>query len=359
MKKFLTVVVSVAMVMAMAMGCGGGSKDPVQTDAPDDSTQTEATEVDSSSETETPDATGTPEVGDIGLGPVEANEEYKIGCSIAERDQFLSFLQDAIVSEALAIGLDITALDAGDDSNLQLQHVQSFVNQGYDAIIMNLVDAGTVTAMEEMAGDIPIIYVNRTPGVELTKGESVYIGSNENFSGRYQGEFLAEYFNAKGMTDVKAVLLRGGTSAHADSRSEEAMKALADGGINVDYVFDESAGWSRVKAFELVNQFLVDDPEFDCIISNNDEMAIGAISALEVNGIEPSSIPIVGIDATPQALAQMQDGALAFTVYQDADAQGINAVRATVMILNGDDVDTLVDIPFEPVTVENYQDFMK
>ena len=213
--------------------------------------------------------------------------------------------------------------------------------------------------MEEEAGDIPIIYVNRTPGIELVKGESVYVGSDENLSGKYQGEFLGAYFNDKGVTDVKAVMIRGGASAHADLRTEQAKKALADAGINVEYVFDESAGWSRVEAFDLMNTFLLDDLEFDCIISNNDEMAIGAISALEINGIDPTSLPIVGIDATPQGLANLQDGKLAFTVYQDANAQGVNAVRATVMILNGDDVDTLVDIPFEPVTIDNYESYLK
>ena len=157
MKKFLTIVVSAAMVMAMAIGCGGGGEKETTTEAPEETTA--ATESEQDAEDAEAKEDDAPPAADVGLAPVKANGTYKIGCSIAERDQFLSYLQDAIVSEAQGIGLDITALDAGDNANSQLQHIQ-YLSPDYDAIIVNPVDAGTVPTMEEEAGDIPIIYVN-------------------------------------------------------------------------------------------------------------------------------------------------------------------------------------------------------
>ena len=77
-----------------------------------------------------------------------------------------------------------------------------------------------------------------------------------------------------------------------------------------------SADYDRAKAQQGVESFLETGKEFDCIISNNDAMALGAIKALENKGIDPASIPIVGIDATADAVEAIQNGTMSMSVFQ-------------------------------------------
>ena len=73
--------------------------------------------------------------------------------------------------------------------------------------------------------------------------------------------------------------------------------------------------------------------EYDCIISNNDAMALGAIEALKDQGIDPSTVPVVGIDATVDGRQAVKDGTLAMTVFQDANGQGYGALMAAANLV--------------------------
>jgi ABC-type sugar transport system substrate-binding protein len=87
-------------------------------------------------------------------------------------------------------------------------------------------------------------------------------------------------------------------------------------------------------------------------------MAIGAIMAIRQAGIAPGKILVGGVDATPDALAELEKGGLAVTVFQDARGQGRGALDAAVKLSRGEKVDSFVWIPFELVTRENYKSFL-
>lgn len=72
--------------------------------------------------------------------------------------------------------------------------------------------------------------------------------------------------------------------------------------------FQDDAGWDREKAKKMFEAFLKLNVSYDCIISNNDEMALGVIDAMEENGIDPSKVPILGLDATPEACKAISNG---------------------------------------------------
>ena len=120
-----------------------------------------------------------------------------------------------------------------------------------------------------------------------------------------------------------------------------------------------------------LESFLETGKEFDCIISNNDAMALGAIKALENKGIDPSSIPIVGIDATADAVEAIQNGTMSMSVFQSAAGQAEAAIRIAKSLIDGkpagegtdctvsDECDSLFYVPFEKVTSENVNDYAK
>ena len=89
---------------------------------------------------------------------------------------------------------------------------------------------------------------------------------------------------------------------------------------------------------------------FDAVIANNDEMAIGAIFAMEQAGMDPKS---VCIDATADALEQMRKGNLDVTVFQDAAGQGKGALDAALKLIRGEPIEPWVMIPYELVTPAN------
>jgi inositol transport system substrate-binding protein len=98
--------------------------------------------------------------------------------------------------------------------------------------------------------------------------------------------------------------------------------------------------------------------QIDAVASNNDEMALGALQAIEADG-KLGKIVVGGVDATPDALAAMDAGKLNVTVFQDAAGQGGGSVKAAISLVKGEKVDQLVYIPYQLVTPENYKDFKK
>jgi inositol transport system substrate-binding protein len=115
----------------------------------------------------------------------------------------------------------------------------------------------------------------------------------------------------------------------------------------------------RTEGNNLMTNWLTADLEFDAVIANNDEMAIGAIQALKAAGRDMDSVIIAGIDATADALAAMQAGDLDVTVFQNGAAQGKGAVDAMVKLIKGEEVEQKIWIPFELVTPDNMQAYIE
>lgn len=127
----------------------------------------------------------------------------------------------------------------------------------------------------------------------------------------------------------------------------------------IEIVEEQTANWKRVEAQDLMTNWLAGGLEFDAVIANNDEMATGAIQALKSAGRNMDDVVVAGIDATPDGLRAMQAGELDVTVFQNATKQGEVALSTAVAMAGGAVVDRHVWIPFEPVTPEDMQDYLK
>ena len=215
-----------------------------------------------------------------------------------------------------------------------------------------------------------VVFVNRVPDdTSILNENAVYVGSDEHTSGKFQGDFLAKYFNEKGQKDIKYILLRGIEGQTSTTlRSESVLQALADNGINATETYAKSCLYDRTEALNQMGNILADaSKEFDCIICNNDSMALGAIEACTQAG-RTIDFPIVGIDATADGRQAIKDGTLAMSVFQDPNGQGGGAVAAALNLINGDalnantnfEVDEtgfILWVPFEEVTPDNVADY--
>ena len=282
-----------------------------------------------------------------------------IGVSMAHFDLlFLADLREAMAARAKELGVKIQFEDAQGDIGKQLSQIQTFVAQKVDAVVVNPVDSAATPKMAKLIRDagIPLVYVNRQPFEPLKPGEPiVYVGSDENVPGKLQGEEIARLLNNVGNV---AIMMGDIATLAAIMRTEGVEKVIAQH-PEMKIVQKQTANWRRNEATDLMNEWLVAGTKVDAVAANNDEMAIGAIIALQQAGKNPKKIVIGGVDATRDALAEMEKGNLAVTVFQDAKGQGKTVVDSAIKLIKGEKFDSpYVYIPFQLVTRENYKEFI-
>ena len=341
MKLFATLAVTAAMVLSLA-ACGGGSSAPAASDSGSAST---------------------------GGGAAAAGGE-KITLIMSQRDEFLSSLEAGAKKAAGELGVNLVTQDANQDESKQIQYVQAAAADGQKAIIVNPINPSACQSIIDAAGDMKVVFVNRVPDdTSILNENAVYVGSDEHTSGKFQGDFLAKYFKDKGQTDIKYILLKGIEGQTSTTlRTESVLKALADNGINATETYAKSCLYDRTEALNQMGNILADaSKEFDCIICNNDSMALGAIEACTQAG-KTIDFPIVGIDATADGRQAIKDGTLAMSVFQDPNGQGGGAVAAALNLINGaplnegtnfdvDETGFILWVPFEEVTPDNVADY--
>ena len=125
---------------------------------------------------------------------------------------------------------------------------------------------------------------------------------------------------------------------------------------DIKIIAEQTANWDRAEAMALMENWLQMGDDIDGVVAQNDEMAIGALKAIQAAGKE-DSIKVVGIDAIADALTLVESGELIGTVYQDAVGQGAGAVEAAVRAVNGENLEKETLIPYKLVTVENLDEF--
>ncbi len=279
-----------------------------------------------------------------------------IGVSMALfDDNFLTVLRNGMSDYAKTLdGVELQIEDAQNDVSKQQSQIQNFIAAGVTAIIVNPVDTDATAAMSKIAADagIALVYVNREPvNVDTLPEKQAFVASNEQESGTLQTQEICKMLGGKG----KAVVMMGELSNQAARmRTKDIHDVLAtDQCKGIEIVEEQTANWSRTQGSDLLTNWLSAGVEFDAVISNNDEMAIGAIQALKAAGRSMDSVVVGGIDATQDALAAMAAGDLDVTVFQNAAGQGQGSVDAALKLAKGEAVEKKVYIPFELVTKEN------
>ncbi|WP_333816317.1 sugar ABC transporter substrate-binding protein [Tabrizicola sp.] len=288
-----------------------------------------------------------------------------IGVSMALfDDNFLTVLRNGIQSQADSAGLKVQIEDAQNDVAKQLDQINNFIASGVDAIIVNPVDTSATQAMSDAAAaaNIPLVYVNREPiNVDTLPDNQAFVASNEVDSGTLETIALCDNWAGEGKTEVNVYVLQGELSNQAAVQRTQDIYDVIEAGkckVKINVIDQQTANWSRDQAQNLMTNWLSTGAAFDGVISNNDEMAIGAIQAMKAAGIDMATVQVGGVDATQDALAAMQAGDLDVTVFQNAAAQGGGALDAAVKLSKGEAVDQKVYVPFELVTPANVADYV-
>lgn len=298
-----------------------------------------------------------------------SSEKVKVTLIMALRDEWLSEME-AGAQNNCPDNVELTTQDAQNDAARQLQQIEAARNSGAQAIIINLVDPETAPQMKEAAGDCKVVFVNRYPSDDSVLDENcVYVGSDEMTSGAFQAEWIVDHFAAQGKTDISYVMLNGTLGqTSTTNRTLSVKQGMEAGGLNATEATAALAcDFARDVAMDKFTP-LIGSVDFDLVICNNDGMALGVIEALEQKGIDPATVPIVGIDASTDGRVAIAEGKLAMSVFQNPVGQGRGAIIAATNMVNGDNIsadsgyetdDTgyVLWVPFEPVTIDNVADY--
>ncbi len=291
----------------------------------------------------------------------------QIGVSVARfDDNGLTVMRNGMAEhEAKLDGVSLQVEDATDDVAKQLDQINNFIASGVDAIIVNAVDTNATEAMSNAAASagVPLVYVNRQPiNMDTLPDGQAFVASNEIESGTLAAFQMCRQLRGEGKSGgAKAYVLMGQLSNQAAvQRTKDFHDVIGMDMCNFITIIDEqTANWSRDEAQDLMTNWISSGEPFDAVFGNNDEMAIGAIQAMKSAGISMEDVVVGGVDATSDALLAMQAGDMDVTVFQDLAGQGAGSIDTALALINGEEVDKTVFIPFKLVTPENIGDFLQ
>ncbi|MGH8023569.1 MAG: substrate-binding domain-containing protein [Limisphaerales bacterium] len=270
------------------------------------------------------------------------------------QDEFIIRIQDAVRAEAKKVGVNLIESDGQGNAENQISQVQDFLAQNVDAIILNPFDkAGSAPAVNlAIRAHKPIVVVNAI--VSNVDKAGAYVGSEDSEAGRIEAQRMADVLHGKG----NIVVIHGPNGHSAEVQRTQGIREILAKYPNIKVVAEQTANWNRAQALTLMENWLASGQKIDGVIAQNDEMALGALKAIEAAG-KGGQIAVIGIDAIPDALKAVADGQMIGTVFQDANKQGTMAVDLAVDLAEGKHVTHDHYIPFQLVTKTNVAEFMQ
>ncbi len=282
-------------------------------------------------------------------------EAMKVGYSCNNfNDTFQTYIADAAKAAAKEANITLDVQDAQEDVIKQQDQIKALIEQGVQGLIVVPVDTSAtepITAAAKEAG-IPLVYVNRNPFGESQPPENVYyIGTKEVDAGKFQAEYLKELLPDGGGVAILQGILSNEAALKRTEGNEEILK-----GTNFTILAKESANWQRDQGITLTENWITAyGDNLKVVLGNNDEMALGAVQALQAAG--KTEVIVMGVDATPDGKAAVENGTMACTVLQDPVAFGSGAVDILKKVTAGESVDAVTWLPFTLITPENVKEF--
>lgn len=270
-------------------------------------------------------------------------DKMTIGMSVSTlNNPFFVSLKEGAEKAAKEAGVNLIVLDAKDDTAKQVSDVEDLIQKKVSVLLINPTDSDAVVTAVKSANkaNIPVITVDRA----ANGGQVVsHVASDNVLGGKMAGEYILNTLKIKG----NIVELQGiaGTSAARD-RGKGFHQAV-DGNADVKVVASQPADFNRAKGLSVMENILQGNKDIKAVFAHNDEMALGALQAIEAAKL---NIAVVGFDATDDAVKAVKDGKMAATVAQKPALIGETAVKTAVKVIKGEKVEASIPVPLELVT---------
>ena len=308
-------------------------------------------------------------------GGEEGSDTVKIGVTIYQfDDNFMTLYRNdikAYFNDLNAQGgtqYDVQIVDAANDMATQTEQVNTFISQGVDLMIINLVQTSSGATIAKLCEDagIPVVFINREMADYSYPANQCYVGADARDSGTYQGQIiynLPEHGDVNGNGKVDYIMIMGDPeNSDAQFRTEYSIKYLTDNGVEVNCLLEETGNWDQAQGQEIAaNALAAHGNDIDVIFCNNDGMALGAFQAITAAGrTVGTDIYLVGVDALPECVQMVLDGTMTGTVLNDDVGQATAACETALTLLAGNAPEKTVNyVPYVMVTTENASQYAK
>ncbi|KAA6436629.1 sugar ABC transporter substrate-binding protein [Dyadobacter flavalbus] len=287
-------------------------------------------------------------------GGESSGKKLVVGATmLSMQNEFIVNVSDEMGSRAKALDVELITVDAERSALKQVEQVESFIAQGVDAIIMNPceVEASSPAVKLAMNAKIPIINVNS----ETSSKPTAFVGSDDTESARIAMKYIAEKLGGKG----NVLIMHGFMGQAAQIKRDAGAKEILKANSGLKLLAEQSGEWDRAKAMSLTENWIQSyGNQINAIFAHNDEMGMGAVKALEAAGMK-NKVIVISVDAIPDALQAVKKGTLDATIYQNAAQQGGTAIETAVKAAKKEAFKEEVLVPFQLVTKENVEEFLK
>ncbi|MCL9782469.1 ribose ABC transporter substrate-binding protein RbsB [Vibrio sp. S4M6] len=254
---------------------------------------------------------------------------------------FFVSMKDGAEAKAKELGYKLIVLDSQNDPSKELSNVEDLTVRGVKAILINPTDSDAVANAIRMANraNIPVITLDRG----ASRGKVVsHIASDNVAGGKMAGDFIVSKLG----DNAKVIQLEGiaGTSA-ARERGEGFMQAVK--ASHMDLLASQPADFDRTKGLNVMENLLEAYPNVQAVFAQNDEMALGALRAVQASG---KKVLIVGFDGTKDGIAAVERGKLAATIAQQPKLIGALGVETADKVLKGESVAKNIPVPLKVIS---------
>lgn len=271
-----------------------------------------------------------------------ASAQDTIALAVSTLDNpFFVTLKEGAQSKAQELGYQLIVLDSQNDPAKELANVEDSLVRGAKVLLINPTDSDAVSSAVMTANqkNVPVITLDRG----ANKGDVVsHIASDNIAGGKMAGDFIAEKIGK----NAKVIQLEGiaGTSA-ARERGEGFKQAVESNEFEI--LASQPADFDRTKGLNVMENLLAGHHAVQAVFAQNDEMALGALRALQAAG---KNIVVVGFDGTEDAVKAVENGKLAATIAQQPEQIGALGVETAVSLLKGETVEAQIPVPLKVIS---------
>ena len=356
-KRILTVLAAVSCVAALLAGCGGKEEEPKKDTAKEEETSGEEEAKGASADM----IAQVEEQMNQALGELpETGKGERIGILISSTsNEFWGTMKTRYEEAAEELGIEVEVFEASaeDDTQGQLDALNTMIPMGFDAIILSPIDGtnlipGIVAANEE---GIPVI--NLGPGVDM----EALADANGHLDGKItvnfeeQGSTVANDMISRMKDGGKVAILAGLEGAgQSVGRTNGAAKVFEET-EGVELVATQACDWDAERAFEATTEIMTVHPDLKGIFACNDNMALAAVRALKEMEIE--GVMVYGVDYTSDAKAAIEEGTLMGSMTYSSTVYTKAAEEMAMLMIQGKTFEEPVYLPLTLVNQDNIADF--
>jgi len=268
-----------------------------------------------------------------------AQEKTTIGVSLAQDDNpFYIAMLRGIRARAQELGWDVATVSANEDKLKQINGVQDLVARGVKGILISPIDAVGVNAACDAAAaaKIPIVSVARGSS---SPNQTIHVAMDEKRIGRDIAEWTAKKLGGKG----KVALLMGPSGAPTFKNLGDGYSEVMAKYPEIHIVFRSDGPLTRERGVKQAEDALVAHPDLAAIYTANDDVALGAMQAVNAANRKGKTL-VTGMNGVPPALRAVKEENLAMTVELNPVEWGRLGVDVLATFLKGEKVDPRVFI---------------